>query len=95
MYIKCMHDTLLLDAVYKINIEVAASIGDADRPDAHAIKTDYNSVSFYPGRIGSRGKGPSFSAKLQLDCSVRGGNNSNHAGYTTRNRHNYLQLCLL
>lgn len=60
MYIKCMHDILLLDAVYKINIEVVASIGDADRPDAHAIKTDYISVSFYPGRIGSRVKGPCF-----------------------------------
>lgn len=58
MYIKCMHDTLLLAAVYKINIEVVASIGDADRPDAHAIKTDSSSVSFYPGRIGSRVKGP-------------------------------------
>jgi hypothetical protein len=55
-----MHDTLLLDAVYKINIEVVASIGDADRPDAHAMKTEYNSVSFYPGRVGSRVKGPCF-----------------------------------
>jgi hypothetical protein len=53
-----MHDILLLDAVYKINIEVEASIRDADRPDAHAIKTEYSSVSFYLGRVGSRVKGP-------------------------------------
>jgi hypothetical protein len=94
-HIKRMHDILLSDGMYKINIEVEASIRDAERPDAHAIKIGYSSVSFYQGRFGSSVKGPLFAWNLQLDCSVRGGNNTHRAGYTTGNRHISIHYCLL